>query len=237
MDKPKMILFDYGETLAFEKPFDSLRASQAILDNAAFVPPGLTAAEVAAVSDAAFAKTQAARSVDMEVHNHQLLRYELDILGIEMNIRLHELEVLTHDAAAPGWAADGAADMLGRLGGMGIRPGVISNILWSGHALKARIDSLLPDNRFEFVVASSEYGFRKPGPELFALALRVAGIEPREAWYCGNSACFDLHGARAAGVYPVWYRPDERDGQSPPGFPHTRVADWSELAALVEGCD
>jgi putative hydrolase of the HAD superfamily len=35
---------------------------------------------------------------------------------------------------------------------------------WSGKALEARIDRLLPENRFEFVIASSEYMIRKLNP-------------------------------------------------------------------------
>lgn len=52
-----------------------------------------------------------------------------------------------------------ADTMLDYLNEKGIRTAVISNNCFSGAALKEQLDRLLPGNRFEFVLASSDYIF------------------------------------------------------------------------------
>jgi putative hydrolase of the HAD superfamily len=50
------------------------------------------------------------------------------------------------------------------------------------------------------VVGSAEAGVRKPDPEIFAAALRLAGAGHSEALHVGDSAEEDLAGAGAAGI-------------------------------------
>lgn len=63
----------------------------------------------------------------------------------------------------------------------------------------------MPDSRFEFVIASSEYMVRKPNPRIFRLALQKAGLSPDRVWFCGDNVRADVEGAHAAGLFPVWY--------------------------------
>lgn len=53
---------------------------------------------------------------------------------------------------------------------------MISNNCFSGNALKGLFDRLLPGNRFEFVLASSDYLFRKPDGIMFEIGLRKAKL-------------------------------------------------------------
>ena len=97
-------------------------------------------------------------------------------------------------------------ELLGYLHDNSIRTGVISNIGWTGAALKRRINTLLPDHHFEFILASSDYGLRKPDKRLFQVALEKAALKPNEVWFCGDTYDKDIEGACAAGIYAFFYQ-------------------------------
>ncbi len=99
-----------------------------------------------------------------------------------------------------------ADKMLDYINVKGIRSAVISNLLWSGEALTERLNRLLPNNRFEFVITSSDYMFRKPNRLLFELALRKAGLDSKDVWYCGDNPQADVEGSAQVGIFPVWYQ-------------------------------
>lgn len=56
---------------------------------------------------------------------------------------------------------------------------------------------------FPVRVISGDYGFRKPDPRLFAMALAALGVAPEEAAYVGDHPYHDVCGARAAGLTAV----------------------------------
>ncbi len=87
----------------------------------------------------------------------------------------------------------------------GFRTGVISNISFAGKVVENRINELIPTNHFEFVIASSEYLYRKPNRRIFELALEKAELSASEVWYIGDQYECDIVGARNAGLFPVWY--------------------------------
>jgi len=53
---------------------------------------------------------------------------------------------------------------------------------------------------FDAIVISSDYGFRKPDPRLFQIALAVLNARSDETAYIGNRFETDLVGAKAAGL-------------------------------------
>jgi putative hydrolase of the HAD superfamily len=134
-----------------------------------------------------------------------------------------------------------AKEMLDYLKAKGIRMGVISNFCFSENALRDLFDRLLPGNRFEFVLVSSEYLFRKPHSLMFEVALQKAGLSADKVWYCGDSIEADVYGAKNVGIFPVLYEgttPDhvdpfahQNDGKKME-FEHLHIHDWREL---VEG--
>lgn len=60
--------------------------------------------------------------------------------------------------------------------------------------------SLRIENFFDAIVISSDYGFRKPDPRLFQIALAVLDVPPSRAAYIGNNYETDFLGAKAAGL-------------------------------------
>ena len=71
--------------------------------------------------------------------------------------------------------------------------------------MESRINETIPANHFEFIIATSEYMFRKPNRRIFDLALEKANLQADEVWYIGDDYECDVVGARNAGIFPVWY--------------------------------
>jgi putative hydrolase of the HAD superfamily len=102
--------------------------------------------------------------------------------------------------------------VLAALRARGVRLVVVSNWDVSLHDVleRTRLRALL-----DGVVTSAEFGTAKPDPAIFAHALALAGARANEALHAGDDVEADVHGARAAGIEPVFVA---RDGEAaPPG--------------------
>jgi len=65
---------------------------------------------------------------------------------------------------------------------------------------KPELRSLRVENFFDVIVISSDFGFRKPDPRLFNIALTIFNLKPSEAAYIGNNFETDAVGAKVAGL-------------------------------------
>ncbi len=219
MKKPEMILFDYGQTLIDEERFDGVRGTAQVMQYAVKNRHGLTPEQVQEQAEAINRElgrfNPAGRHlITAEVHNHPFNAYLYESLGIGLSLSCEQAEEIFWNAAAPGKPTEGIEAFLEFLEGEGIRTGVISNISFSGKALRRRIDRMLPSHRFEFILASSEYVFRKPNPRIFNLALEKAQLSPDQVWYVGDQYECDMAGAAGAGIFPVWYTACAQDMKS-----------------------
>lgn len=210
MKKPQIILFDYGQTLIDQKNFDGVRGTEAVLQYAVKNKYHRTAEEIQAAADDINGelgrKRGEGRSLfQIEVPNHMFASYLYESQGIELSLPAEEIDRVFWDAAAPGLATEGIGDFLRFLDGQGIRTGVVSNISFCGKALEERINRLVPEHKFEFIIATSEYLFRKPHRRIFELALEKAGVAAEDAWYIGDDYECDILGAQGVGLQPVWY--------------------------------
>ena len=101
----------------------------------------------------------------------------------------------------------------------------------------------LPENKFEFIIASSEYVYRKPHKRIFDLAIAKSGLSPDEIWFCGDHTVCDVTGSHNAGMFPVrydnksaanlWAGPD--DIKLP--FDHLYIKDWDELIEILDNAE
>lgn len=210
INKPKMILFDYGQTLIDEEMFDGVKGTEAVLRFAIKNEYSRTAQEVQAVADAINSELgrfdpNKRHLLQVEIPNSIFTKYLYESLKIELSIDGDRLDTIFWDAASPGILTEGVDNFLEFLRNKKIRTGVISNISYSGNALINRIKSVIPAHRFEFVIASSEYLFRKPNKKIFELALEKAGLNAEDVWYIGDQYECDIVGAKNAGIFPVWY--------------------------------
>lgn len=241
-NKPKMIIFDYGNTLLHEPDFDFLRGDTVLFDFIKSNPQGLTPEQVNRFSQELFEKIGVARSMGLELHERQFQRFVYEYLGIEFKVSLAEAEKILWDNVSAGALMPNVDKMLDYINASGIRSAVISNIGWSGDALTERINRLLPQNKFEFIIASSEYMFRKPEPMLFELALKKAGLCAADVWFCGDNIKADVEGSAAIGIFPVWYEDEvvenpwrEQNKGVVPKCEHLRIHDWMEMIDVLEG--
>ncbi len=230
--RPQMILFDYGGTLAQETSFDSLKGAKALLSHATKNPRKVTAEDMDALSSSLFAALDRTRMEhEVEAHQHMAQRYVNECLGLQFDISPVEQETILWEAASPCVAMVGIEELLSLLNKLSIRTGVVSNIMFSGAALTARLNKLLPQNAFEFILASSDYIFRKPNPLLFNLALQKANLSPEKVWFCGDTFVPDIEGADGAGIFPVWFT------AAPDGREMTRkclvLNRWNQLTAAL----
>lgn len=211
MKMPQMILFDYGQTLVAEQKFDGVRGTEAVLRYAVKNRYHLSAEQVQA--NAAEINEELGRFdpkkrhlFQIEIPNTMFTPYLYESLGIEVSLSNPEIDRVFWDAAAPGIPTEGIEDFLKYLKYKGIRTGVISNIAYAPSVVAERINKLLPENSFEFIITSSNYVFRKPNKRIFDLALEKARLRPSEVWYAGDQYECDIKGALHAGLLPVWYQ-------------------------------
>jgi putative hydrolase of the HAD superfamily len=100
-----------------------------------------------------------------------------------------------------------AAPALGELADLGVRRVCVSN--WD-YALGEVLERCGLAAGFDAVVTSASVGARKPEPEIFRVALEVAGCEPDEAVMVGDTPEEDIAGARAIGIPALLI---DRDGR------------------------
>ena len=243
MRRPSMILFDYAHTLVWEPDADFLRGERAVFAHVKDNPNQVTPEEAARLGTELFLAARDCRHSGWELHEHQQLRLKYDLLGLTFDLPMNELEKLLWTAARLGEPMPGTAQMLAGLRARGIRTGVISNLGWTGEALADRLHRLLPGHAFEFVIASSDYGVRKPNPLIFRAALARAGLSPEDVWFCGDQIDADVFGAQSAGIFPVWYE----EPAIPNGFArknagltitgeHLHIHHWNELLSALDSC-
>lgn len=252
MKKPEMILFDYGQTLVNEAPFDGVRGTEAVLQYCVENKYHLTAEQIqqeAAAINGELGRFDPARRhlFQVEVPNHMFTAYLYESLGIRLSLTGEQLDQVFWDAASPGRPTEGCPQFLKYLVEQGIRTGVISNISYCGRVVERRIRKLFPGHPFEFILATSEYMFRKPNRRIFELALEKAGLKRRGeegqseeslpwVWYIGDQYECDIVGAAGAGLLPVWYT----GAIDMPWEPHEGVVtatSWEEVRTMLEASE
>ncbi|MBR1444198.1 MAG: HAD family hydrolase [Firmicutes bacterium] len=238
---PEMIIFDYGKTLFKEGEFVRKKGIKAVIEKAVRNPMNIdsdTIEEFAKELDAEIGRfdPQNKENFNLEVHNHSFMNYLYEYFGLEFDLSVPELEEIFWNNVCEVSPTENVNELMEYLYKKGIRTGVISNISISGAALKKRIDNGIK-HHFEFIIASSEYVFRKPSKRLFELALRKAGSSADKVWYCGDNPYFDMKGANDSGLYPIWYTYNKKDEnlsfENLP-FEHLHICNWNELIEYIE---
>lgn len=157
-----MIIFDAGKTLLNYLNIDTLRGVKVYMQHLTANPRQLTAEEIDQQVNAVFKTFEGCRKQLFEVHELTVLKLAFDLLGLKFSIPVEEIERIIWENDSTIVPVEGAGILLDYLNGAGIRTAVISNLDFSGYLLRERLNQIYPNNRFEFVIASSDYGIRKP---------------------------------------------------------------------------
>ncbi|MBQ2941449.1 MAG: HAD family hydrolase [Clostridia bacterium] len=243
MQKPEMIIFDYGHTLLYQPDFDTSNGNKAIWPYISRNPRNITFEEYDKIVIELFAKIKAELGDIIEIHEQNFLKLAMEYMDISLSVSIEEAEEIIMNGISQGAIMPYADKLLDYLNSKGIRSGVISNNCFSGNALKRLFDRLLPGNKFEFVLASSDYIFRKPQSIMFDIALQKSGLSADKVWYCGDSVVADVQGCKNVGMFPVLYEGiTEGDTKSfahknnklKIDFEYLHITDWNELINILE---
>ena len=233
-----MVLFDYGQTLIAEQKFDGIEGTEAVLQYAVKNKYHLSAEQIQARANEInreFGRFDPEKRhlFQIEIPNTMFTPYLYESQGIEIALSNSEIDTVFWNAAAPGAPTEGIQKFLEYLKQKGIRTGVISNISYAPSVVAERINRLLPENAFEFIITSSNFIFRKPHQRIFDLALEKADLKPEEVWYIGDQYECDIKGSLNAGLLPVWYI-----GAIDLSYTEDKsiltVANWEELRLRME---
>lgn len=116
-------------------------------------------------------------------------------------------------------------DTLRRLKTAGLKLGALSD--FPG---ERKLELLGLSDLFDVVMTSEETGFLKPDPRPIRILAERLGVEPRDLLYVGNSAAYDVGGAKSAGAasaYVLSLLGGRKDGGADYRFRrYPDLADW-----------
>ena len=231
--KPKGILFDFGDTLCTLDRFDVLAGNARCLELAKS-PGATTPADVEAVAQRFNLIIKPMReSVWIEHRADAFQKLLYDYLGLEFSIPKDQLEQEFWNAAVTQTPEPGVRQTLSSLRSMPIKLAVVSNFSFSGKILREGLAEYDLLDFFSVVIASSEYGIRKPNPLIFELAAKMIGLRGSDIWFVGDKIAYDVVGANAAGMTSVWYNKNGEPQQGDDDSPDYVISDLRELPALA----
>lgn len=238
--KPKMILFDVGGTL-----FDDGRCNPAdgfeMLRLAAVNPEVTNASELERLWNEYLGEISSLKSVSgisLDIPLSSVIKYAAMNTGLVFNIPIARQEEIFDRYNSTRRVIDGVPGLLSALGSLGIRTAVISNNMMSGESLSLAIKNRIPTSDFEFCLTSADILFAKPSDNIFVTALKYAGVEPSECFYCGDSIIPDVYGSSSCGITPVLldvkssvpfeFRSDDKCKK------YLTVNSWNELTRFIK---
>lgn len=233
LPRPKGILFDLGDTLLKNTGYDldgGIRRLFDLTDQATT----LTHQERRTIGGALGRQCERVRqAVNYEVNFEAFHRNLFDRVGLTSPHPWWALDLeflkVSHQYALE----EGIVECLDQLQAEGVAMGVVSNSFHCGNSLEWLLRDAGLRDYFKFVIASSDYGFRKPHPELFETAIAKLGI-PREAvWFIGDRPEADIAGAKGVGLTAVWYN-GGGEGESCDPEPDLEVREWGEVGEKLK---
>lgn len=212
---PVAVLFDLGDTIVDIVSRDRKRGLAAVLKHGKDLP-----AEGTGLNELIDRLAEYGRGLDGRFE-YLCVKYKLEYrqldfhrllygrFGIEFDTDEDHIEWEYWNASLELVLTAGLQTALKACRDRGIRMAVISNTTFRGWILQRELERLGIMQYFEFVMASADYGIRKPDPLLYEIALKRMNLQPAEAWYIGNFVDVDCAGAASAGMVPVWYAADD----------------------------
>ena len=200
-NKPKMIVFDCGNTLLYEKGKNDIIdiMFEYVTDN----PYKDSKDEIHLYFEEFLLKIKTASQGMIEISARTILANIIEYYNLTIDRTVDELELVIWKKCGEWILIEDVERMLRKVHEKNIRMAIISNIFWSKSALEQRMREALPNVQFEMILSSSDYIFRKPHNYMFELILKKTGLKPEEVWYCGNSMKHDIIAADNVGMYPI----------------------------------
>ncbi len=232
------VLFDFNGTLIESAEWMALETKHlprlALAHLAAQgTVPAHSPDHVARAESAFRAERQAANQSHRETSHSQNLRAVLRALEWSGHVADAEIEAAVEAlqrACLPSVTLlPGAAEAVSELQTRGYRLGIVSNAAYPPF-LHWTLEKFDLAAAFEQVFVSADLGHRKPGTEIFRIALQAMRLQPGEALYVGDDYEKDVVAPRSIGLTALWYHPQPLSA-APAGTPEadTVIASLSEI--------
>lgn len=126
----------------------------------------------------------------------------------------------------------GAVEILDKLKNAGLTIGLVSNSIFPEEFHRGEMGHFGLLKYFDFTIFSSSVGFRKPGKEIFDMALKKAGVAASQVIFIGDRFDADIIGAKNAGIISVWkYRENRENPENV--RPDYSIVNLDELETIV----
>lgn len=215
MKRPKMIIFDAGKTLINYLPkiddkgmsyLSTIDAIEKLMPYITSNPDHYDAQDINRLTNEIFEEYSRCRKSYFEINNQVILKTVFDLLNIKLSIPFSQVEKIIWNHSVSIIAVEGVLELLDSLKCLGIRTAIISNLDFSGYLLEEKLNKLFPNNEFEFVIASSDYGIRKPQKLIFEIGIVKSGLAAEDIWYVGDKPTVDGSGSKSAGMIPIIFK-------------------------------
>jgi len=231
MRKPLGIIFDFGHTVLHDE-FNPVAGTEKLLELSENTL-NLTGEDIQLVADEINKELQELKDESMTetgVQSFQRLLFET--LGVSFNVSYPELEREFWQAAVTSTPAEGIFDVLDTLEKYRIKTGILSNSAWTGAVLEEELARHNLSRYFSFLIASVDYGFRKPHNRIFKVAVKKMNLQPQDIWFVGDKPEYDIRGAMDFGLYPVWY--NYKNAKSRMDGDYLEIRHWHEFREKIE---
>lgn len=228
--KPKHIFFDFWNTL-MTTTMDREKGIKGLL---ALTDRGseVTVGQALSVALELMHETKPFRAVRMEFSQRQFETNILARLGLSVKPEVGNLDVEFVKNALNPVPEPNLQNMLERLADRGITCSIVSNSVLSKPALSYILEMHDLEKHFQFIMTSTDYGFRKPHPQIYRSALAKAAVSAQEAWFIGDWIDHDVAGAQEAGICSVWYNTKDADNHGI--TPDIEISDLAKLIDFIE---
>jgi putative hydrolase of the HAD superfamily len=217
---PRAVLLDAGGVLLLPNPWvvsAVLRAAGGAMD-----PDAVPRAHYAGV-----AAMDARRTTDWSYYHRVFVRFA-GVPNNRIDDALAGMAALFRSPVPTTWnvVPTGVIEHLRDLAATGVAIAVVSNADGLVEATLRRCE--IP---FDVVIDSTNVGYAKPQPEIFAFALEKLNVAASDAVHVGDMASADVDGAHAAGVRPLHLDPF---GDCPyPADHHEHVRTLGDVVAIA----
>jgi len=216
-------LFDFNGTLMRSPPWMALevrdlpRAALAQLAEAGHIQPRdedqLTRAE--AVFHERRAAAEASHRESSHIDDLTAILKALDLQAAASPDLIAETVAWLHRRCLPTVELmANVPEMLQGLRQLGLRLGIVSNAAFAPF-LTWTLERFGILGYFEDIVVSADVAARKPGHEIFRIALNRLGLTESAAAYVGDDFVKDVKAAKELNMRAIWYRPN--GSRLPPG--------------------
>lgn len=151
------------------------------------------------------------RRRDPQINPLELLEKSRELMAKALDTSPEQVDLLISDTISKSnvnsWVYDDVLPSLGGLKAMGLKLGVIGNVLfWSSDITRKLLDRVGLSGFFDVITFADKTGFSKPDREIFLEYSKAIGCEPERILHIGDNLVEDVGGPLSAGFYAVLIR-------------------------------